>query len=774
MAGLALILAWLSPAVVTGQDGEVRGRVRDDEGAAVAAGVVQVLTAGGEVPLRYAETGELGTYVVRGLPAGTFDVRALALGFTEEIRTVTLTAGQVLELDFVLDRAALAIEGVAVEAEQSRSRARFEETAGLTSIEIDPGELKLIPGLAESDPIRAVEVLPGVISTSDFQSAFNVRGGSADQNLILLDGVTIYNPFHLGGLFSVFNADMVARTELQSGGFPAQYGGRVSSVLKVDTDPGDGHFGVDAGISAIAARAAVSGGLPRGLLNGLGLSAGRWRLSGRRSYFDVVLKPLFEMPYHLTDLQGVFEGWTEGGHRWSFTGYTGDDVLNLTTLDEEDFPLRVFWRWGNDALGGRWNRPLGPATMLEVRAGFSRFDTELSFPDFSDALFRSQIDQLSASVGIETRPGPRWTVRTGADVESTGYDNLAMSGGTEFVQGLGSGVRIGTYIQGDLRPNRRWLLELGLRGDGWLPSPGEATVVAEPRIGLKHFLAGGDAAVKLAVGRYAQFLHSVRNEELPLGLDVWVLAGERAPPVVSNQVQVGIELYPRSGWFASLEGYYRSFDGVITTNFADDPNTNADDFLEGQGFSYGIDAMLRREVGGITGWIAASWLKAERTFPDFRSGLAAPPDVAYPPIFDRRLDVDIVLKTDMPWGVNAGIRWNLGTGVPFTRPVGSYSYLSPRLTSGGRLTPEAAAGDRAIVLGPRNGERYPTYHRLDISFRKTFTPSWGVITPYLDILNLYDRRNVLFYFFQYEEVPPTRAGVSNFPFFPTIGVEISF
>lgn len=774
VAGLAVALTLMGPRLGAGQEAEIRGRVRDEEGAAVATAVVQVQGQEPGVAVRFAEAGSLGAYAVTGLPGGTFVVRALAYGYGEGTRTVTLEAGQVLQLDFTLPRQAVSVAGISVEADRSRDRARFEETAGLTSVELDVSELKLIPGLAEADPIRAVEVLPGVVSTSDFQSAFNVRGGSADQNLILLDGLTLFNPFHLGGVFSVFNADMVARAELQSGGFPAQYGGRVSSVLSVETDPGDGHFQAEVGISALATRAAVGGGLPRSLLDGLGLSAGRWRLSGRRSYFDVVLKPVFEFPYHLTDLQGGFEGWTESGHRWSVTGYTGDDVLNLTTLDEEDFPLRIFWRWGNDALGGRWSRPLASGSFLEVRAGFSRFDTGLSFPDFLDTQFRSLISQGSAAAEVETRAGRRWTLRTGLDAEYTRYDNLARTGGTDFARGAGSGSRVAGFFQGDWRPNRAWLVELGLRGDAWIPWPGDSDVILEPRLAVKRFLGRGDAAVKLAVGRYAQFLHSIRNEDLPLGIDVWVLAGERAPPVVSNQIQLGIEGYPRRDWFLSLEGYYRTFDGVITQNFAENPNDPLDDFLAGSGFSYGLDGMIRKEGDGVTGWISASWLKAERTFPDFRSGLLAPPDVSFPPLFDRRLDVDVVLRADIFWGMTAGLRWNLGTGLPFTRPEGSYRYLSPRLTSGGRLTDDSGVSDDAVFLGLRNAARYPTYHRLDLSFRKTFVPSWGTITPYLDVLNLYDRRNVLFYFFEYDHDPATRTGVSMFPFFPTLGVEISF
>ena len=186
-----------------------------------------------------------------------------------------------------------------------RERTRFETEAGVTTRVITGDEIKILPGLGEADVLRAVEVLPGVVSTSDFSSAFNVRGGSSDQNLILLDGFTIFNPFHLGGLFSVFNSDVIARAELLSGGFGAEYGGRVSSVLTVESDAGE---------AALSARTWASPCSPAALAlhsraarpprsRGLGGQRGSWFLSGRRSYFDALLRPVTDFPYHLTDLQ---------------------------------------------------------------------------------------------------------------------------------------------------------------------------------------------------------------------------------------------------------------------------------------------------------------------------------------------------------------------------------------------------------------------------------------------------------------------------------------
>jgi hypothetical protein len=293
---------------------------------------------------------------------------------------------------------------------------------------------------------------------------------------------------------------------------------------------------------------------------------------------------------------------------------------------------------------------------------------------------------------------------------------------------------------------------------------------------VKRFFAGGNAAFKVAAGRYTQFLHSVRDEELPLGLDIWVLAGDRAPYVRSDQLQVGLEGYRDIDWFWSVEAYVRSFDGVVTLNPADDPNEDQDDLLSGDGFSYGTDFLLRKETGDVTGWVALSFLKAERTFPDpHRPDMA---DVTYPPIFDRRVDLDVVVRLPSVWGWDAGLRWNMATGIPYTRAVGSYAYFTPRFVGEERLQwdgdEDDLQGGYAVVLGERNAERYPVYHRLDLSFRRTSVKSWGTITPYINLLNVYNRRNPLFYFFEYDARPPVRTGVSMFPLLPTVGLEVTF
>jgi hypothetical protein len=773
----ALVLVALAAVPLHAQQAVIEGRVSDDEGRTVVGAVVTVLRD--TLTIAGAASDDTGTFRVPALAAGDYTMHVSGLGYADHTREIRLEAGVTLALDVQLVRSAIALPGISVEAAASRQRERFEVIAGPTVREIDLDELRSLPGVAEADPVRAIEVLPGVVSTSDFSASFHVRGGSQDQNLILLDGVPVFSPFHLGGLFSVFNADMIDRVELQSGGFPAEHGGRVSSVLDIESDAGEGPFGVQAGVSLLATRVAVGGRLPGGVSNALGRSSTRYRVSARRSYFDVLFKPAFEFPYHLTDFQLLLESQGRGGDRLTLTAYTGKDVLDLTRFDPEDFPLRIDWDWGNDLIGLRWIRPHADGGALDLRANFSRFGTGLSFPDFADTEFRSGIEQAQLRADLSRPLTPRLALQLGASGERMSYGNRFATGGTEFGSGDGTGWLVGSYAQARWSVPNAWLVEAGLRLDTWLPNPGETTPELAPRLAVKRFFAGGDAAVKVAAGRYTQFMHSLRDEELPLGLDIWMLAGETAPHVVSDQLQIGVEGFRDLDWYWSVEGYVRSFDGVVTFNPAEDPNEELDDVLSGEGLSYGVDFLLRRETGAVNGWAAASVLWAERTFPDPLSPFEPRPEITYPPVFDRRLDLDVVLRYPAPWGWEGGLRWNFGTGIPFTRAIGSYAYYSPRFTGGGRLQWSGAedgdvARDYGVVLEPRNDSRFPLYHRLDLSFRKTFTKGWGTLTPYLNVLNVYNRRNPLFYFFEYDQSPAVRSGVSMFPVLPTFGLEVTF
>ena len=770
LAVLGATLLLLSvPSAASAQANQLSGRVRTDDGLPIAGALAALHPASDSTLAVYTLSNELGYFSFRDLEPGSYVLTVTRIGMREHQEQVSLNAAAT-EVEVTMESQPVALEGVTVEAERSRAKTRFEESAGITVQEIDASDLKSIPVLIESDPLRAVEVLPGVTTVSDFSGSYNVRGGSADQNLILLDEVPIFNPFHLGNIFSVFNADMVDRVELQSGGYPAEYGGRVSSVLTITSDPGDGLFGVDAGISLLATRVAVKGALPESAAEKLGFTATRWRASARRSYVDVLIKPWADFPYHLTDLQGVFEAWTEGGSRLRFVGYSGRDIIDLSQIADSPIPIR--WWWGNDAIGGSWTHSLGGGASMAVRASFSRFGSDLTFPEV-DTEFQTGVEEATFRADMEQRPSWATSWKSGVSVKRVAYRNGLLGGGSTFLDQQGSGLEVAGYSQAHWNPSPNWLVEGGVRLDYWQPNAGTTEATLSPRFAVRRFLRDRNSAVRLAAGRYSQFIHSTRDEEFPFGLDTWILAGAEAPRVVSDQVQLGAESFfgDDDRWFASLEGYYRNFDGVAALNSAEDPNDDTDALVAGNGNAYGVDLFVKRDRGNTTGWISISFLKTVRSFPDTRVGVQPQPWISYPPVFDRRFEVDLSLRRALGWwGLDMGVRANFGSGLPYTKPLGTYHIYRTQFVAGVLGVEEG----NAVVLGPRNGARYPARHRLDLSLRKTATKSWGTITPYLSIINVYNQKNVLFYFFDYESSPPRREGVSMIPFLPTFGVEVSF
>jgi hypothetical protein len=769
LASLALLgtSAPLGAQLTPGQAATITGRVAATSGVPIH-GVALELEAAVGTPHLTTATDRLGRFRITGVAAGAYVLRARHIGYVDTDRSIRLESGESAVIELVLEEQPVELRGVTVQAR--RARGRFEQEAGATVRQLDAAEIRRIPGLAEPDVLRAVELLPGVISTSDFTTSYNVRGGSSDQNLILLDGLPVYNPFHLGGVFSVFNADMVARSELFAGGIPARFGGRVSSVLSIESDPGDRARELTGGISLLAGRLAAGGALPSHVAQRAGLRHARGRVAARRSYFDQLMRPFFDFPYYLSDLQLYSEGWTNRGDRLSVTGYTGRDVLNLTTL--QDFPLQLRWGWGNDLIGARWTRAAGADAVIETHVGYSRFATDLGLPEFDDTEFRSRMNQTLIRTDLDARDRVgRW--RFGAELNRLGYDNLAATGGTVFRAADGSGWLLGAYGQRDIRSGS-WLVELGVRGDGWLPDRGQSAWVPAPRIAVKRFLTGGDLAVKAAAGRYTQYVHSLRDEELPLGIDIWVIADERAPHTVSDQLQAGVEGFLEGDWAYGIEAFWRRFRGVVTNNFADDPNDPTDDLLDGTGLSWGGDLYVQRESGRLRPALTLSMLRATRTFPDYRVADEPLPRVTYAPIFDRRLDVDLLIRADLPRAYQAAARIHVGTGLPYTRPVASYTYYDLYVTDG-RRTPEAPGADPiGVVLGERNRERYPIYQRIDMSLRRESRFLGGWLTWYVEVLNVLNRRNVLFYFYELDARPPVRSGISMFPILPTLGVEFQF
>ena len=789
--GAQVIVVPLAPPDVPRFDATIRGRVRT-EVAAPLEDAIAILSQEGDTLAggAWALTDRLGYFAFHDLTAGDYTLTVGRIGYATFDRTVTVAPGTTVEIGVRLEERAIPVEGIRVGGLGRRNRMRFRESATGTHAEMFRHSVRSVPVVAEADPVRAVDALPGVTRVSEIGASFNVRGGSADQNLVLLDGVPIFNPFHMLGIFSVFNVDMVRRTELRSGGFPAEFGGRASSVLLVESDLGDGEFGVDAGISLLASRLAVSGGLPDEVTDGFGLAGARWRISGRRSYADVLANPFMspDLPFHLKDHQFGFESWTRGGSRLRITHYSGTDVFNLTDYESRDnewftpdlHPDRdVTWNWGNRALGASWTRPFSGGGSLDIHGSYSRFEGDFNLSEFALPALETAIRRYSLGADIERRPASSLRLKSGLTVEYLDHSDFSRGEVESLVKNDGSGgLGVSAYSQVNWSPGGRWLVEGGIRLDSWQNRDLRSRYLdrrwsmVSPRIAVKRFLADGRWAVRLAAGRYVQYPQSVRDESLPIALDSWVLPGEGVSPVVSHQYLGGLEGFfgADDRWFASAVGYHRDYDGLARRNWADDPNTRFDDYLSGTGRSYGAEFLLRRHHGATTGWMSLSLLKATRRFPQVGGRTDPAQVIEYAAAFDRRLEFDLVLQRRLPWNVDGGLRWNLGTGLPFTRDVG-YSVGSTRIID---LRP--GVPDKVVWLGPRNGERLPVHHRLDLSLRKVIRKRWGVMTPYLSVINVYNRKNVTLYEYHDFGYPgkPGRRGWSLLPIIPTLGVEVSF
>jgi hypothetical protein len=749
----ALPVLWLATLLAavahpaSAQERVVRGRVLElRDSSAVLQVLVEIL--GTRVR---AFTDSTGAFVLRGAPARDLLITGRAPAFRPDTAFVPFNRDT---LTLYLPRLVLQLEPVEVRGEpQVAPRVRFEDIAQPSVISMTGEEMRAAaPSLLEPDVIRTVQLLPGTVAKNDYSIGYNVRGGEADQNLVLLDGVTVFNPSHLGGLFSTFDADAIGQTEFLTGGFPAGYSGRLSSVLDIGIRPGDTtRVHGAAGISLLSSKLLLEGPLP-----------GRtsWLTSVRRTYLDAVVSAFTKevLPYYFTDALSKLQVPTRGGGYVSLTGYWGRDALDFPLVDSSAArdPVNLVFDWGNAILGLTWRQPLG-ASHLETRASVSDFSSTLGLlPNL--ARFDNDASVWSGQLAFEPGLGPRHVTRLGAGVEhyAMHYAVSSPTLNTTFFTARYVPTVWSSYVDEQWTPARRLRLRPGLRVEH-IPEAGFTGL--SPRIAYKVFLTP-DFALTGSAGRYYQPIHSIRDQELPITIyEFWIGADQHVPVARSDHLVLGFEGWVNPTLQFTLEGYKKTFDNLVTPNPAQDLRVEGDEFIPASGDAWGFDALLRRHLGRVTGWIAYSFTKATRE--------AA--GVTYPPAHDRRHTLNVVLQAPGPLGSAMSLRWGYGSPLPYTGWLGQWDH---RFYSA--IENQFVEYLAEPISGPINGERYPPYSRLDVGFRWSFK-KWGARwEPYLQAVNLFNRQNVFFYFFDYGAAPPTRTGVSQLPILPTFGLEVRF
>jgi hypothetical protein len=516
-----------------------------------------------------------------------------------------------------------------------------------------------------------------------------------------------------------------------------------------------------------------------------------WNVAVRRTYADKVVEWIRgsnDFPYHFQDAQLRARMLLPNGGSLGLTAYAGKDLLYHQDEDAEilndpggpvDIPddddETVTFDWGNRIAGLTLDQPLGVRTMLSQRLAYSRFGTHFELPSESVFLAQSVTElQLAGSV-VHTRD--RHALTTGYEAASyrTSYreqiaitseggddggfpDPLATDGDTTMRQ---RPAMAGVFVEDLWKPNDRWILRGGLRGEY---VSGAKWLGVSPRVSAKYFLTPR-LAISASGGRYSQWMRAMRNEDLPLRVfDLWMGSDRTIPVSTSTQVSLGAERWISDARFVRVEGYHKNYDRLSEPASTIDPRIRPTLLRYYDGRSYGVDVYLRQlERNGVGGWVAYSYGVTSRE----RNGSS------YWPAHDRRHNANVV-ATYAP----AKSRWALGghlgvaTGTPYTGWAGlmnRYRYDPIRNIWAG---PSSDGAEE--VRGPRNGERFPFYWRLDLSAERRFYVGGATVKPYLNIVNVFNRKNVFLYTIDANTDPPLIKGASQLPFLPSLGLRMEW
>ncbi len=697
-----------------------------------------------------AESASDGRFVLRDVPEGARTLAFERIGVVSD--SIVLDAERVSIVVF-LRTTAIRMQPVVTEA-ASIARNRFENVVQTSTVSLDPIEIQRVPSVGEPDVTHVVQLFPGAVAKSDFTRGFNVRGGEVDENLLRLDGITVFNPYHLGGIFSTFNPDAVDRVDLHKGGFPAAFGGRLSSILDIELRPGNREaVNVSGGLSVLSARLLVEGPFAD--------KGASYLVAARRTYVDAFVDAFSDDPfsYYFGDALAKVTVPLGSGAAISATGYWGRDAVSVPWVDAEPgrAGIDLGVHWGNRLAGITARQSVGMASLTH-HVSVSEFASAVELtPDVSEAT--SLVRLVSANTNVVVSSGAH-TLRIGGGVDGydVAYDFTNHALGTQLLALTYRPTVWSAYLDEQWRPFRWLLVRPGVRFEH--VAGGSAFTGLSPRFGFKVFPAN-DLAISGSVGRYYQAIHSIRDQDVPASIfDFWIGADSVTPVARSDHAVLGFERWVGSNLSISVEGYYKSFDHLVRQNFRDDPRVHGDEFVLADGDSRGIDLLLRRYVGDVTGWIGYGYAKTVRH-------TAADP--SFPPAHDRRHTLNVVVQMPGPLKSRMGVHWGYGSPLPHTGIVGQWLH---REYNAAEHTFDAI--DDESISTTLNGERYPHYSRLDVSFRWQFEKWGGTWQPYVQLVNVYDRRNVWYYLFDYDRAPPTRRGRSQLPALPSFGVEFTW
>jgi len=778
---LANSLSYLSAQKVT-----VSGYVKDANSGEplIGANIYEGITLKGVITNTY------GFYSLT-LPAGQTKLVFSFVGYNTlfldklDLNTDTLinvSLGSTIELEGV------EIKGSRIESEVESSQ------MSMSTIPINT--IKSLPVLlGEVDIIKTIQLLPGVQSGSEGSSGLYVRGGGPDQNLILLDGVPVYNVNHLFGFFSVFNADALNSISLVKGGFPARYGGRLSSVLDIRMKEGNSkEFRGEGAIGLIASKLTLEGPIKNEKTSFI--------ISGRRTYIDLLNQLILNSEansdgidklragYYFYDLNAKINHQFNNRNRLFLSAYLGNDkayYYEKETYQDDFYENDFLLRWGNITSALRWNYVINNKLFSNTTVTYSRYkfltgieyaSKDSHFEERFDFEYSSGINDVAFKVDFDYMPNPNHYIRFGVSniyhafnpginafklsISDQGSDNIDTTFGNQKIYSN----ELDLYCEDDVIVNARIKANIGIHYSAFYVKKNYYHSI-QPRFSSR-FLINQKWSLKTAYSRMAQYIHLLSNSSIGLPTDLWLPVTDKIKPMNSEQFAIGTVYALNNKTSLSLEGFYKTMNNLIEykegASFLSTNDDWQDKIEQGKGWAYGIELLIDKKMGKTTGWIGYSLSWSERQFDNISFG------ERFPYKYDRRHDISIVINHKFNHKLDIGATWVFGTGNAVT--LATEKYL-PHISNGGY------SYGYIEYFEKRNAFRMPSYHRLDIAINMHKVKRWGTRTWSLGVYNLYNRKNPFFLYYDNDFIfgggsERVLKQVSLFPIIPSISYSFKF
>ena len=731
-----LFLLFFSANSLAQIQGSLRGKVVDSlssEPLAYCNVFIEQLNTG-------ASTDERGYFYIPSIRAGnTYKVLISYIGYTSKRIEVKILGNRITDVNIKLHPSVIQLP----EAEKIGERFNLQNEPDVSMQRLTIRELELLPKGIETDLFRSIQNLPGVKSTGDVSARYYVRGGASNQNLVLFDDVTLYTPFHALGLFSAIDPDVINYIEFYKGGFPTQFNGRLSSILKVTTKDGNkNRFGGSASGSFLTAKAFVEGPIPDG----------SFFVSGRKSHTNKILKKFFDdknVPAEFYDFS--FKANYSNPVFMENAKFTVEGFYSHDNLDNPD-PLKEDFNWSNNFFSARYFQWITDSPVFyDIQVSQSSYSAEVK-PNLSKTRAKKNtLYDFTLNTSVTFVLDNKNEVSGGLKVIKID-NNLKLENTRGAITDINaSGANISFFLKYKLLSNKNFSADFGSRFNFTRLASGSAGQFSfEPRANL-FFKIFPWAALTASWGIYQQELTTLTDEnEIVSVFEPWIITPAYLDPATAFHYITGIKINPVGNFSLDVEGYYKYIKNLPALNeqkyFPEDP-----DLISGTGESYGLEALAKYSTGifNLSAGYSLSW--AFKKINGYK----------YHPRYDSRHSVNLSLAVSLGYGFEASAMWNYNSGLPFTQITG---YINKLYFDD--FSARSYYFQPYTLLASKNLGRLPDYHRLDFGISKQFTISYIKFFVDVSVLNVYNRNN-LFYFDR-----KTGNRVDMLPLLPTATIKV--